>query len=469
MRIFSLAPFLALAAALPAPGNGNGKPDNGQHNGNGGNTCNGKGNPHCQGGSTRPTITPSPMQPRVPFPSPAVRTRDCIVPVSGGDDSEAILAALQSCNNGGRVVFEKDSTYTIGTALDLTFLQSIDLDIQGTIRFTNDTDYWQKAGFSFVFQNVTTFFKLGGDDVFIYGGGTLDGNGQAWYDLFAKDRLIMRPVLMGVDGLKNSIIADLKWRYSPQYYSFVANSSNVVFDGIDITGRSKSEHEAKNTDGWDTYRSTDITIQNGHVDNGDDCVSFKPNSTHILVQSMWCNGSHGMSVGSLGQYAGTFDIVEHVYVANISMNNASDGARIKVWPGSAASMSVDLQGGGGEGRVNNITFTDWQLSNVDYAMTITQCYGQKNATLCTEFPSKLTISDVTFKNFAGQASTKYAPQMAYFQCSSPDVCYGIRAENISVTSPAGAKEAFCFNMDNGALDVQCTTQNSPGEHSGGGK
>lgn len=74
---------------------------------------------------------------------------------------------------------------------------------------------------------------------------------------------------MGVDGLKNSIIADLKWRYSPQYYSFVANSSNVVFDGIDITGRSRSEYEAKNTDGWDTYRSNDITIQNGHVDNGD--------------------------------------------------------------------------------------------------------------------------------------------------------------------------------------------------------
>lgn len=44
------------------------------------------------------------------------------------------------------------------------------LDIQGTIQFTNDTDYWQKAGFSFVFQNATTFFKLGGDDVFIYGG-----------------------------------------------------------------------------------------------------------------------------------------------------------------------------------------------------------------------------------------------------------------------------------------------------------
>lgn len=44
------------------------------------------------------------------------------------------------------------------------------IDIQGTIKFTDDTDYWQANSFPFVFQNVTSFFKLGGDDVFIYGG-----------------------------------------------------------------------------------------------------------------------------------------------------------------------------------------------------------------------------------------------------------------------------------------------------------
>lgn len=43
-------------------------------------------------------------------------------------------------------------------------------DIQGRIRFTNDTAYWQANSFPFVFQNVTSFFKLGGEDVWIYGG-----------------------------------------------------------------------------------------------------------------------------------------------------------------------------------------------------------------------------------------------------------------------------------------------------------
>jgi galacturan 1,4-alpha-galacturonidase len=66
-----------------------------------------------------------------------------------------------------------------------------------------------------------------------------------------------------------------------------------------------------------------------------DCVSFKPNSTNILVQNLHCNGSHGISVGSLGQYVGETDIVENVLVYNISMFNAS--VRIPIPPHSPQS------------------------------------------------------------------------------------------------------------------------------------
>lgn len=45
----------------------------------------------------------------------------------GSDDSKFILSALHQCNHGGKVVFAEDKEYTIGTALDLTFLKHIDL------------------------------------------------------------------------------------------------------------------------------------------------------------------------------------------------------------------------------------------------------------------------------------------------------------------------------------------------------
>lgn len=183
---------------------------------------------------------------------------------------------------------------------------------------------------------------------------------------------------------------------------------------------------------------------------------MKPNSTNILIESMDCTGSHGMSVGSLGQYKEEYDIVRDVYVANVKMKDSSNAARIKVWPNAPSSMSADLQGGGGKGEVANVTFDGMVLDNCDYAIEVTQCYGQKNVSLCLEDPSLLTITDIVFKNFQGTTSARYNPQIAAFLCSSKDVCKGISAVNIDVLSPAKSNQAYCMNMDNTALDVTCT-------------
>ncbi|KAK5092012.1 hypothetical protein LTR70_006103 [Exophiala xenobiotica] len=401
----------------------------------------------------KPTVDPSNRPSCVPAESPA-RNKICYVDSHNDqltDDSNYILSALHECNNGGHVVFPANQSYLIGTALDLTFLQHVDLDIQGDILFSDDTDYWQANAFQQVFQNATTFFQLGGKDVNVYGGGTLDGNGQVWYDLYAEDIYILRPILFGTIGLHKGSISNLNLRYSPQWYNFVANSTNVVFSDISISSYSKSNNTAKNTDGWDTYRSDSITIQNSVVNNGDDCVSFKPNSTNILVQNMHCNGSHGISVGSLGQYANEIDIVSNILVTNINMSNATDGARIKVWPGNPAALSGDLQGGGGGGVVKNVTYDGMQITNVDYAIEVTQCYGQKNETLCFQNPSSLRIEDITFKNIHGTTSGEYAPLVGTIVCSSDTTCSNIRAEDIDVVGPSGSDEFACLNVDDSLL------------------
>lgn len=108
-----------------------------------------------------------------------------------------------------------------------------------------------------------------------------------------------------------------------------------------------------------------VLFVGGLVTNAtEDCVSFKPNSTNVLVQNLICNGSHGISVGSLGQYQGEVDIVEDIYVYNISMSNASDGARIKIWPGVPPN-TTGSEVGGGEGWVRNVTYEKFHNENND--------------------------------------------------------------------------------------------------------
>lgn len=79
--------------------------------------------------SKRPNHAVSPYHPRKSFPLSPERKKTCVVKknTNGTDDSQNILNAIKNCNNGGHVVFPKDQKFTIGTALDLTFLKHIDL------------------------------------------------------------------------------------------------------------------------------------------------------------------------------------------------------------------------------------------------------------------------------------------------------------------------------------------------------
>lgn len=138
------------------------------------------------------------------------------------------------------------------------------------------------------------------------------------------------------------------------------------------------------------------------------------------------------------------------------MSDSSDGARIKVWPGISSAMSPDLQGGGGSGSVQNITYDGMAISNVDYAVEITQCYGQRNLTLCKEYPSNLTISDVTIRNFKGVTSKKYDPVIGYLVCSSEKTCSRIDLEDIDVVSPSGTNLYTCGNIAGIEKQVNCT-------------
>jgi galacturan 1,4-alpha-galacturonidase len=117
------------------------------------------------------------------------------------------------------------------------------------------------------------------------------------------------------------------------------------------------------------YRSNNVQIINSYIVNGDDCVSLKPNTTNVLIENLYCQGSHGISMGSIGQYAGTQDIIQNVLVKNISMVNTSNGARIKAWGGSSSSTSTK---GGGNGYIQNVTFQDFHCSACTLPVVIDQ-------------------------------------------------------------------------------------------------
>ncbi|KAJ3575269.1 hypothetical protein NP233_g1209 [Leucocoprinus birnbaumii] len=309
----------------------------------------------------------------------------CTLRASGGDDAPALLKAVKSC---ATTTIPTGTTLNIATRMNMTGLTNKRIQLEGTLRFNPDLPYWTGNGFFIPFQTQITFWLLGGRNIVLTGGGTLDGAGQAWHSQSrsASNSTLLRPIILTIFQADNVLVDNIKYLNGPEWHNLVNEANGVVFNNIKINAGSTSSHTAKNTDGWNIYRSDNVTIQNSVIVNGDDCVAFKPNATNVLVENLDCTGSHGISVGSLGQFPGMFDIVENVLAKNIRMGNAQNGARIKAWAGPNV----------GSGIVKNITFDGFVESKVDNPVVIDQCY-MTNATACAQFPSNTFLQDIVFR------------------------------------------------------------------------
>ncbi|EED84983.1 hypothetical protein POSPLDRAFT_105711 [Postia placenta Mad-698-R] len=287
----------------------------------------------------------------------------CAVKSLGGglDDGPNINAAFKECSENAVILL--DNYYSVNTLLLTEGLNHVDVVLSGTVQYTPNIAYWSPNSLYLTFQNSTTFWFLSGNDVHIFGGGTIDGNGQVWYDTFN--------VTQNSGTAGSSTLS-----FARPIVLTIGNSSNVVVEDI-------TEIAAPNwvCDGWDIYRSSYVTIADSTINNGDDCVSFKPNCTNMV-------------------YAGETDIVENVFVKNVTMRYAENGARIKVFGGSP---DPDSTSGGGSGYVKNITFEDFYVYEVDSPVVIDQCYFT-SASECAEYPSQLSISDIHYINMTGTSS-----------------------------------------------------------------
>ncbi|TVY82545.1 putative exopolygalacturonase X [Lachnellula suecica] len=376
------------------------------------------------------------------FASRAARAATCEVAGGTSDDGPAIKTALASCANGGTVLLDK--TYTIGSVLETNDISNVAIELTGTIILSPDISYWKSNGVPLTFQSAYTAWTIGGNGIHIYGGGTYNGSGDTWYSAGETG-----PIPWTIYNAKNVLVENIKQVQSPFWNNFVYQSSNVTFNNINLHSIQSDGSQAQNTDGWDIYRSDTVSITNSYIINGDDCVSFKPNSTNILVENLYCSGSHGISVGSLGQYAGTQDIVKNVLVKNVTMVNAENGARIKAFGGSASKTSTT---GGGNGYATNITFQDFKCDTVALPIVIDQCY-ETSASTCATYPSLVLINDIHYINVTGTGSK--SKEVVSLVCS--DVCDDITATGTKLVGTSGSSEYYCTNIGSTTdLDFPCS-------------
>jgi galacturan 1,4-alpha-galacturonidase len=200
----------------------------------------------------------------------------------------------------------------------------------------------------------------------------------------------------------------------------------VSFDRCTFYAKSLTEARPKNTDGFDTYNVDGFRLSNSRLTVDDDCFSPKPNSTNMLVENTLCDGSHGVSMGSIGQYPGVMDYISNVIVRNVTLINGQNGARLKAWAGKDK----------GYGYIKNITFQDLTIENTDQPIVLDQCYFNIKQQECAEYPSRVNISDIKFINIHGTSSGKKGCVVGSLKCSPTAECKNIALQNINLRTPA---------------------------------
>ncbi|USW46759.1 Putative glycoside hydrolase, family 28, pectin lyase/virulence factor [Septoria linicola] len=413
--------------------------------------------------------TPS-YYPGAPYilPGPQTRANICQVKAAedNGDSAPAILSAFERCGHDGKIIFN-DATYHIESVLTTTNLSNVEIDIRGTLLWDTDIEYWLANSLPMGYQNQSTAWYLGGDNIWLHGNGngTFDGNGQVWYDFTnGASNYPRRPHQITLGGLTNSVIENLRFVQSQMWTMTLINSENVLLQDIYVNStnlKGGDKFGPLNTDGADTIYSNNITFARWVVDCGDDSISQKANSTNILMEDLTFYHGSGVALGSIGQFNGKYEFIENITARNIEMfGPIRQGGYIKTWTGVQKGVPPN-GGGGGLGYIKNVTFNNFTLHDAEIALDITQCVNFEGGTGDCD-TSEFQISDLHWYDIRGTQQRKEATD---FQCSAAVPCPRISVTNLDMTVSGTGEPATghkCSNvLDPVGFECDETTSKTP--------
>ncbi|KAK5120236.1 hypothetical protein LTR85_006442 [Meristemomyces frigidus] len=298
--------------------------------------------------------------------------------------------------------------------------QTLDLSkllVGTTVTFVGTTTF----GFAEADYNL---IEVGGTDITITAekGAVIDGNGQAWWDGQGSNGGITKPDHFFVisKALGDSVIKNLYIQNYPTHCFSIGNSAGLVMSGIVLNNtagnapnnRSDGLAAAHNTDGFDVSSCNNTIIRDSTVLNQDDCVAIT-SGNNVTVSGMYCDGGHGLSIGSVGGKSN--NNVTNILFEDSQILNSQNGARIK----SNSNTT---------GYIANITYQNIAVSNISiYGIDIQQDYLNGGPT--GNPTNGVIITGVTMTNITGTAEAE--AQDYYILCGEGS-CSDFTFNDISI-------------------------------------
>jgi polygalacturonase len=283
-------------------------------------------------------------------------------------DTVALQSAIDACAaQGGGTVRVTAGTYV---SAPLVLKSNVTLRLDKDAKILGSPDHGD-------FPPVTMFHlpdlqplisATNASNVAIEGEGTIDGNGEGWWEEVraVKDKGVLgnhpRPKLIIFDHCKNVRVEGITIQNSPMWQLVPYYTDGVVIRNVKIL----APQHSPNTDAIDPFSSSNIVIDHVYADVGDDNVAIKSGpinspgpddpSRNITITDCTFMHGHGLSIGS--ELSGG---AQNIHAERIHFEGTDQGIRVK----SNRDRGND---------VGNFVFRDITMKDVKIAILISEYY-----------------------------------------------------------------------------------------------
>lgn len=409
-------------------------------------------------------------------------------------------ATLNSLQPNDLFIIENSSFAVMG-GVQVANLQSVTIQIDGTLLFSDDIKAWPTRSDGSVLEAL--LFTAPKNVTFTSSGtGTLDGQGGKWWGIPGIGYLIRtenRPRLLHVEGGTDLLVENLLFTRPPYWTTLFSGSEGLEIRNCEIDARRDTDdgHDiiditAFNTDGFDVTGNNvwihDCVVWNqvrilygdwrGLIDvphtssplhhplacyglflpppsSQDDCVAVKDGSSNMVIERLHASGL-GLTIGSIGN-----SNVNNITFRHITMKNTVKGVYLK------------FRGGG---NISNVLFENVTMETPSqWAVWIGPAQQSDSKDLCAPHPCSLCwptlktaqcnapaagqYTNITLRGITIDLKGKHAPGVILANASAP--MRNIIFEDVVVHNPgsfpgSSDKNYYCEGVESGVATGKTT-------------
>lgn len=405
------------------------------------------------------------------------------------DNTAALQTAIDDCANAGggivplSVVAGQAGTY-LTSPIQLRSHVTLELNAGVVLQGTSDESQYTAAFIDYPYRQVGPFEALvsayQASDVGIIGSGTIDGaggqlqpnGGPSWwtqagayaatntgvtnpstgiayytapYADVPTSNGMPRPWLIEFYQCSSVTVSGITARNSPMWHLALRFDDQVNVNGYKVNTSGSSP----NTDGIDLVGSTNVTISNATLADGDDDIAIKSGlpvnaeiandpmevglptqaTSNVLVSNATLGTGHGISIGSEAAYG-----VNTVQIQNVTYSGTSDGFRIK----TGRDRGSEIYG---------ITLQNIRMTNVPLPLSIQAFYPGSAApspppapiavTATTPYVHDVTISGLTATGATSQSVIEGLPESCLLRITLSNVSIATTNKGLALESMTG--------------------------------